>query len=390
MLVTTGLDRILGDKFHIIRGKRLGLIVNPTSVTSRLQHTVDALLSAGATVRMLFGPEHGIRGEAQDMIPVGHQLDEVTGLPVASLYGDSFRSLAPHEEDLKDLDAVVFDIQDVGSRYYTYVATLLLTMKKLSGTSLEVIVLDRPNPIGGANVEGPSLLPGYESFVGLLSVSVRHGMTAGELATMARAIWNLDVNLTVVECKGWQRDMFFDETGLPWVLPSPNMPTLETALVYPGGCLIEGTNLSEGRGTTRPFELVGAPFLPPGGLCRNLSACHLPGVAFRRASFLPAFHKHQGQVCHGVQIHVLDRTQFRPFLTGVAILREAMELSEGRMSWRTQAYEFVTEKLAIDLLFGNSIQRHLLEQRASLDDIAASWQEEEAGFAKARKPFLLY
>src|SRR5262249_50630702 len=255
----TGLSRVLSGEDKSLLAKKLGLLVNPTAVDAELRHIVDLL--PRDQLACLFGPEHGVRGDAQDMIGVGEARDSVTGLPMHSLYGATEESLRPRPESLAGLDAVVFDIQDIGARYYTYVWTLLHMMQACAGAGVEVIVLDRPNPIGGVDVEGGAIGTDYLSFVGRFSVPNRHGMTAGEIAGMVNEVLGLGCQLTVVGLRGWRRELDADATGLPWVLPSPNMPTLDTAYVYPGMCLVEGTELSEGRGTTRPFELCGAPFV---------------------------------------------------------------------------------------------------------------------------------
>jgi uncharacterized protein YbbC (DUF1343 family) len=270
-VVKTGLEVLCSERLDLVRGRRVGVLCHPASVTSDLIHVVDRLLQVGVRPTRLFGPEHGVRGEAQDMIGVGGESDPRTGIPVTSLYGGSFETLTPAAADLADVDVLVVDLQDVGSRYYTYVWTMALALGAAARAGVAVLVLDRPNPLGGVDIESGPLLSGYESFVGLGAVPVRHGMTIGEMARMvcagipgdrsARLGAPLDCDLTVVTMKGWTRSTDFDSTGLPWVMPSPNMPTLDTAFVYPGLCLVEGTNLSEGRGTTRPFEIVGAPFL---------------------------------------------------------------------------------------------------------------------------------
>src|SRR3990172_4861236 len=280
--VVGGLDAIVEERFRSLRGLRIGLICNPTAVDRRLRHAADLLAAApGVRLTALFGPEHGVRGDAQYMAAVGDARDRRTGLPVHSLYGDTRASLTPTPAQLAGLDALVFDIQDVGARYYTYQATMMLCMEAAARARLRFVVLDRPNPIGGGGVEGPRLAQGFESFCGLHDLAPRHGMTVGELAELFRAERGLvDLELGVVECRGWRRGMHQRETGLPWVFPSPNMPTPETALVYPGMCLLEGTNVSEGRGTTRPFELFGAPWLDGDRLAESLAAERLPGVTF--------------------------------------------------------------------------------------------------------------
>lgn len=387
--VVTGLERVLSDREGALAGKRIGLIANPTTVDTHLRHAVD-LLAAHPRVdlRVLFGPEHGLRGDAQDMIAVGAARDARTGLPVYSLYGTDEASLTPPAESLEGLDAVVFDIQDVGSRYYTYVWTMVLAMRACAAAGVGFVVLDRPNPIGGHLVEGGAIEPGYHSFVGLCSLPNRHGLTAGEIARWVMDTEKLDLALEIVTMHGWQRSMYFEDTGLPWILPSPNMPTRDTALVYPGMCLVEGTELSEGRGTTRPFELSGAPFIDSQALAEALA--DLPGLVPRPVVFRPTFHKWAGQPCGGVQLHVTDRETFRPYLTGVAFLREIRMRWPEHFSWRTKAYEFVADIPAIDLLAGSALVRQGIDAGAALADLAATWADAEAAFRDQRGAWLLY
>jgi uncharacterized protein YbbC (DUF1343 family) len=394
--VATGLELVLDGTSAALRGKRVGLIANATTVDARLRHAVDLLhADAGVDLRVLFGPEHGLRGDAQDMIGVdGGERDARTGLPVYSLYGHDAASLSPTPAMLEGLDAVVFDIQDVGARYYTFVWTMVLAMRACARAGVAVVVLDRPNPIGGMDdaVEGGAVHPGFESFVGLCSVPNRHGMTAGEIARMAVDVEQLDLALEVVAMRGWRRAMHFDDTGLPWVLPSPNMPTPDTALVYPGMCLLEGTELNEGRGTTRPFELWGAPWIDGYALAEALEgdAAALPGVRFRPSVITPTFHKFAGRACGGVQLHVVDRAAFRPYVTGVAILRAVRALWPGDFAWRRRAYEFVDRVPAIDLLCGSAAVREGIDAGASLADLAATWRDEQRAFVARRRAWLLY
>src|SRR5687768_7664290 len=292
MTVQTGLARLVGENAALIAGRRVGLLCNATSVDRELRHAIDLLRAAKVNLTALFGPEHGVRGDAQDMIGVDTAVDAQTGLPVHSLYGHTEASLSPTPDMLDQIDVMAFDIQDVGSRYYTFVWTMVLAMRACAKAGKSFVVLDRPNPISGVHVEGGAIEPGYESFVGLVSCPNRHGMTAGEIARWRHAVEKLDVELTVIAMRGWERDMYFEHTGLPWVLPSPNMPTVDTALVYPGMCLVEGTELSEARGTTRPFELSGAPHIDGTKLAATLAAMELPGVKFRPVVYTPTFHKH--------------------------------------------------------------------------------------------------
>jgi len=389
--VASGLDVLAEERFKSLRGLAVGLVCNPTSVDRRLRHAADLFHEAkGVKLSALFGPEHGIRGDIQYMAAVGDERDRRTGVRVRSLYGNSADSLRPADRTLRGLDALAFDIQDVGARFYTYQATMLFCMEAAAKAKLAFLVLDRSNPIGGLAVEGPALRPGFGSFCGVHDVAVRHGLTVGELAGLYREERGLDLALTVIPCRGWRRRMHQRDTGLPWVLPSPNMPTPETALVYPGMCLLEGTNLSEGRGTTRPFELFGAPWLDAVRLAAKLDAERLPGVRFRPASFVPTWDKHAGARCHGVEVVVDDRGRFRPFRTGVACIAAARAQDPGRFRWRTKAYEFVEHVPAFDLLCGSAREREALEHGRGWRDLSAEWVREERAFMKRRSGHLRY
>ena len=389
--IASGLDVLVEKRFAPLRGLAVGLVCNPTAVDRRLRHAADLFHAApGVRLAALFGPEHGVRGDVQYMAAVGDERDRRTGVPVHSLYGNSAESLRPDPGTLRGLDALVFDIQDVGARYYTYQATMLFCMEAAAREKIAFFVLDRPNPVGGRAVEGPALRPGFESFCGVHDIAVRHGMTVGELAGLYREERGLDLELTVIPCRGWRRGMHQRDTALPWVFPSPNMPTPETALVYPGMCLLEGTNLSEGRGTTRPFELFGAPWLDAGRLAEALAGERLPGVRFRPASFVPTWDKHAGARCHGVEVVVVDREAFRPFRTGVACVAAARAQDPAQFRWRTEAYEFVEHVPAFDLLCGSSREREALERGLGWRDLAAEWGREERAFAKRRARHLRY
>jgi uncharacterized protein YbbC (DUF1343 family) len=387
----TGLDVLRDQNWRPLRGLHVGLVCHPASVDQRLCHAADLLAHApGVHLAALFGPEHGFYGQAQDLIGVAGQNAGGSGMRIHSLYGSTFDSLRPTEEQLRGLDALVIDLQDVGSRYYTFQATMLFCLEAASAHGLQAFVLDRPNPLGGDLVEGPALRPGFESFVGIHPVATRHGMTIGELARLYLAERRLTGTLEVIPCDGWQRDHDFEQTGLPWVMPSPNMPTVETAFVYPGQCLLEGTNLSEGRGITRPFELCGAPWIDARRLATRLEAEQLPGVRFRPAWFQPTFHKFAGQTCGGVQVHVTDRRSYQPVRTSLALLAAMRELSGSRFAWRTEPYEFVADRPAIDLLFGSDRERLGLEAGVAPSQLAQAWEAEEEAFRQRRREFLLY
>jgi uncharacterized protein YbbC (DUF1343 family) len=385
--VRTGLEELLARPGNL-RGLRIGLLANPASVTPDLEHASQALKSSRAfRLIALFGPEHGIWADAQDLVEVEDSRDPATGLPVHSLYG---KSRVPTPAMLQGLDAVVLDLQDVGSRYYTFIYTMLNVLEAAARDHRRVVVLDRPNPLGGVTVEGNVLEPEYRSFVGLHPLPVRHGLTIGELALLFQAERALPVDLRVVLMRGWRREMDFDQTGLPWVLPSPNMPTVDTAFVYPGGCLIEGTNLSEGRGTTRPFELVGAPWLDPWVLARDMARERLPGVRFRPAFFTPTFQKHAGRLCGGVQVHVQDRGRFSAYLTYLLLIAHARRQDPSRFAWRDPPYEYEYVKRPIDILCGTGRVRQTIEGGLSPRRLARAFRADAAGFRRRRAPYLLY
>jgi uncharacterized protein YbbC (DUF1343 family) len=389
--VQTGLDVLAQRGFAPLRGLRVGLVTHQAAVDRDLRHAAECLhVAPGVSLVCLFGPEHGLAGAAQDLAGVAAGVDPLTGLPVHSLYGDTLDSLRPTPEQLRGLDALVIDMQDVGSRYYTFWATMALCLEAASEHRLLTVVLDRPNPLGGEVVEGPALQVEYRSFVGWHPLATRHGLTMGELARLYHAERRLTGELQVVPCAGWRRGRHFAETGLPWVAPSPNMPAVETAFVYPGQCLLEGTNLSEGRGTTRPFELCGAPGVDARAVCARLRAEGWPGVAFRPAWFRPTFQKFAGQTCAGLQLHVTDRAAFAPVRTGLAVLSALRDSAGPAFAWRSEPYEFVADRPAIDLLFGSDRERLGLEAGRAPAEIARAWEAEEEAFRARRRAFLLY
>lgn len=365
--VKTGLDVLVEEGFERLVGKRVAVLAHPASVDAHLKHIVDLCVEYDVQLVRLFGPEHGVLGHAQDMETVAH-VEHYRGIPLVSLYGSSKDSLFLKPENLADVDILVCDLQDVGSRYYTFAYTLAFALRACAKANVQCLVLDRPNPIGGRQVEGNLVLENYKSFVGEYPLENRHGLTIGELAQFFVKHDKLSVNLDVVWMQGWRREMYFEQTGLPWVLPSPNMPTIDTAVVYPGGCLWEGTNLSEGRGTTKPFELVGAPYIEDAyHFAELITSQNLPGVICRPCWFKPMFQKHAKQLCGGVQLHVTRRESFLPLRTGVAVIWAAMQFAG--FDWRREEYEFVSDKLAIDLLFGDDKQRMILEKGGNTDDV---------------------
>ena len=388
MTVRLGVEALASQGPGDLSGARLGLIHHPASVNHRLEPTAAVLRGAGFDVRVLFGPQHGARGEKQDnMVESDHFADPETGLTTYSLYGEVRR---PTPEMLGDLDALLFDLQDVGVRVYTFIWTMALAMEACAEAEIPFIVLDRPNPIGGEAREGPVLRSGFESFVGLHPVPLRHGLTCGELAKWLVAERGIDCELMVVPCEGWSRSMTWSRTGLPWVLPSPNLPTPDSCAVYPGMVLLEGTNLSEGRGTTRPFELFGAPFLRTGEMAAALRPMLGPGVQLRPCSFEPTFQKHAGQLCGGGQLHVTDTDVFRPVRTAVAILCAARAVAPEDFGWREPPYEYEAVKPPIDILWGNGELRLAVEAGSTPDEILDETVVDVTTFETAIRPYLLY
>jgi uncharacterized protein YbbC (DUF1343 family) len=387
--VLTGLDLIEKRWPKDLLHARVGLLVHPASVNNRLEHAVTVCKrSKMFTLSALFGPQHGILGQTQDnMVEWEGARDTATGLPVYSLYG---KTRKPRPEMLKNIDILVVDLQDVGSRYYTFIWTLELCMQACIEAGKTIVVLDRPNPINGKTVEGPLLDPRFASFVGLRPLPVRHGMTIAEIGRYLHKAFHPGLDFRVLPMQGWKRSMWFDQTRLPWVLPSPNMPSLDTALVYPGMCLLEGTNLSEGRGTTGPFEICGAPFIHPETVVTVLSEFNLPGVVFRPISFQPTFQKFEGVLCGGVQIHVTDRNKFLPFKTGVAILKTVHNTYPREFVWKQPPYEYELVKLPIDILAGTDRLRKDIESWKDLNEMEKWWKEEAKAFEQIRKQYLMY
>jgi uncharacterized protein YbbC (DUF1343 family) len=384
--VLYGLDRFLGSAGRPWKKCRLGAILHGASVTRQLEPAVDALRREGFSLSALFAPEHGLCADRQDQASVESARDPHTLLPVFSLYG---KTLSPTPAMLEKVDALVFDLQDIGVRYYTFIWTMALAMKACATAGKPFIVLDRPNPLGGMKVEGNMPDPDYSSFVGLLPLPVIHGMTAGELARHFKRTHIPRVDLRVVPMAGWRRSMRYNETGLPWVLPSPNMPTGDTATVYAGMCLLEATTLSEGRGTTRPFEIVGAPDVDGPRLARALAAEDLPGVHFRPMSFRPTFNKWAGRLCGGVQVHVTDPARFRSFRTGLTLIQTARRLSP-KFRWRLPPYEYETRKKPMDILCGTDQIRKAIERGADLSGLEKSWEPDLTEFVRDRQSDLIY
>ena len=359
-------------------------------MTSDLVPAWRALATAGGELMRIFAPEHGLWGIAQDMEAVGEEREPISGVPVSSLYGASPETLSPRREHLEGLDALVVDLPDIGCRHYTFAATLAHAMAACEETGVEVIVCDRPNPVGGMALEGGPVEEGFRSFVSELPVPVRHGMTLGELSLLLKAGRHPSLALAVLPCAGWRRETWFGATGLPWLAPSPNMPTLLTAAIYPGACLVEATNLSEGRGTTRPFQLIGAPWVDAERLAVGLGTLALPGSHFRPTRFRPAFGKHGGKVCGGVEWHVTDPGLLRPVEAGVRLLAEVHALHPEEFAWRRGPYEFVSGVPAIDLLTGSARARDAIEGRCETVEVLEAWASYCERFRDERRGFLLY
>ena len=387
MRVVLGSERLLES--GTLAGRRVGIVCNPASIDGEFRHVADRL-AADTRVRLaaLFGPQHGFRSDVQEnMIETGHGRDEIRRVPVYSLYSETRE---PTAEMLRDIDVLVVDLQDVGTRIYTYIYTMANCLLAGRRHGVKVVVCDRPNPIGGVAVEGPMLERGFESFVGLYPIPMRHGMTIGELARLCNEHFGIGADLEVVAMEGWHRRMYSDQTDLPWVLPSPNIPTVDTTVVYPGTVLFEGTNVSEGRGTTRPFELVGAPWVSAERFADAMNRLQLPGVHFRPAVFEPTFHKHAKTSCGGCQIHVVDRQLFRAVETGVALVGAFRAADKSRFEWRQPPYEYEQVKPPIDILAGSADLREQIDAGVPAQEIARTWETGVARFMNVREQFLTY
>jgi len=386
MPIHSGIDVLEKNNFDLLKGAKVGIVVNPASVNRHLEPTLDLMLKNGVNVKAIFGPQHGLYAEIQaNMIEWDGFIDKRTDLPVYSLYG---KVRKPQSEMLKAVDALVFDLPDVGARYYTFIWTMALCMQACAEHGKRMVILDRPNPISGIKVEGPVLNPEFSSFVGMYPIAVRHGMTVAELALMFNEESRIGCQIEVVKMEGWKRRMWFDDTGLPWIIPSPNMPTLGTAIVYPGMCLLEGTNLSEGRGTTRPFEIFGAPWLDPYQLKEKLEREKFPGVFFRPLCFIPTFNKWKDEQCRGIQIHVTDREQFFPFEIALAIVKYSHEFHPDSFRWKSPPYEYEEKKLPFDIIVGSDRLRKIMDRE--LREIFMSWYEDLQEFKTIREKYLIY
>jgi uncharacterized protein YbbC (DUF1343 family) len=387
MSIVLGSERLLAS--HALDGRRVGVVCNPASVDAELRHVADQLATHPRTeLAAIFGPQHGFRSDVQDnMIETRHGQDELRRVPVYSLYSETRE---PTADMLRGLDVLVIDLQDVGVRIYTYIYTMANCLSAARKQGLKVIVCDRPNPIGGTRLEGPVLVPGNESFVGMYPIPMRHGMTIGELARLFNEHFGIGADLEVVSMAGWTRDTYFDATGRTWILSSPNIPTFDTTLVYPGAVLFEGTNVSEGRGTTRPFELVGAPWIVAERFADQMNRRELPGVFFRPVLFEPTFHKHAKLGCGGCQIHVRDRRAFRPVESAVALLEAFRNEGAGQFKWKDPPYEYEYDRNPFDVLAGSAALREQIESGVPASEIARSWEPAVSAFTRLREHFLLY
>ena len=387
MGVQLGSERLLASS--ALDGLRVAIVCNPASVDHELRHIADRVAALPrARLAALFGPQHGFRSDVQDnMIETRHANDETRRVPVYSLYSDTRE---PTAEMLRGLDVLVIDLQDVGVRIYTYIYTMANCLKAAARHGVKVIVCDRPNPIGGDAVEGMVLVPGHESFVGQYPIPMRHGMTIGELARLFNEHFGIGADVQVLTMEGWRRDMYFDQSDLTWIMSSPNIPTFDTTLVYPGTVLFEGTNVSEGRGTTRPFELLGAPWIVAERFAEEVNRAGWPGVFFRPAVFEPTFHKHARQACGGCQIHVRDRRAFRPVASAIALLSAFRAADPDRFKWREPPYEYEHDRLPIDVLAGSPELRNQFERGMDAREIARSWERPVGEFEWLRAKFLLY
>jgi uncharacterized protein YbbC (DUF1343 family) len=387
--VTLGVERLLNGELDLLRGQRIGLVCNQASVDHRFRHVADLFHQhPEINLTTLFGPQHGIRGDVQDnMIETGHSVDRKTGLPIYSLYSETRE---PTEDMLRDVDTIVFDLQDVGTRIYTFVYTLANCMRAARKLGKKVIACDRPNPIGGIKVAGVVLDPDCVSFVGQFPIATRHGLTVCELGRMFNQHFGIGCEFETITMSGWSRELWYDETDSPWVLPSPNIPTVDTTVVFPATVHLEGTQMSEGRGTTKPFEFAGAPYIDADDFAAAMTGFQFPGVEFRACGFMPTFQKHAGQACGGVQIHVTDRELFEPAIAGIAIVKSAFDMYGAHFRWKDPPYEYDYERNPFDLISGSSKVREAIERGDSLAAIEESWQAPLVEFRQLRDRFLLY
>lgn len=386
----TGTDRLESEIERLLpKNRKIAVLCNQASVNRRFEHIIDIFIKKGITLAYIFSPEHGLYGLFQDMVEVKER-KRYRDIPVISLYGKDINSLYPPEDLINDLDYVIVDLPDIGTRFYTFAATMLLFMKKASGRHIKFLICDRPNPIGGIDMEGNGVRDGFRSFVGITDMPVRHSLTIGELALFFKAVENIDLSISIIKMIGYDRSCYLDDYSDSFVPPSPNIPSLNTAFVYPMGCLFEGTNISEGRGTTRPFEQFGADFIDPYKLTEELRSLNLSGVHFRPVFFAPKFHKFKDRICGGAFVHITDRKRFKPYITGIAVLHTIRRLYGERLIWRTRPYEFVKNIPAIDLLFGTDKIRIMIDKGSSLRYINDFVRQEEREYITKMKHYRIY
>jgi len=388
-LTLTGLDVLLDSRFNALQGKSVAVLCNQASVSRDLHHIVDLFhRQEGFKLQAVFGPQHGLHGHTQDnMIEWEGAHDSRTNVPVYSLYGESRE---PKDEMLNGVDLFVVDLQDVGARYYTFIWSMENCMRVCERLQIPVLILDRPNPISGLQVEGPLLQKDFSSFVGQRPLPTRHGMTVAEIAQYFKKTYYPNLNLDCVTMQGWSRSDYFNDLDLQWIPPSPNVPVVDTAVVYPGMCLLEGTNISEGRGTTRPFEAFGAPWLKAWDLAARLNELELPGARFRAVQFQPTFQKHSGEICEGCFLHVTDRRAFEPVLTALMILRECAKMGKDNFQWKSPPYEYETQKRPIDILLGKAGLAEKIIGDTPINELRQTLVQDVAEFEPYRKESLLY
>lgn len=387
--IKLGLERVLENPQKYFSDQRIGLICNQATVNHQFRHAADLFFeNENINLTALFGPQHGIRGDVQDnMIETSHTNDKITGLPIYSLYSETRE---PTEGMMSEVDALVFDLQDVGCRVYTFIYTMANAMRACAAFGKKMFVLDRPNPINGIDFEGNILEVGHESFVGMYPIPMRHGLTVGELANLFNIEYSINCDLEIVKMDEWSREMFYDETDAPWVMPSPNMPTVDTAVVFPATVYFEGTQISEGRGTTRPFEIIGAPYIDSKDFADTLNSLQLPGVIFRAVEFMPTFQKHAGVVCGGTFLHITDRKAFKPVITGAALVKTIYDKYPYDFKWKNPPYEYVFDRNPFDVIHGATKLRESFGEGTSLAEIENSWQPDLEDFSKIREKYLLY